>query len=470
MELGRSRYSDFYVSNDAADLTNSVLDFLMGGDVTCMIVDLDLTMPYQRKEWAVTKFRKVSKAMRSNSMIAVDCEMVLCEDGTEAVVKVCLVDHNLETIFNHYTFAGRGNFAKLLELENPCWRRPPPTGNPQTELRFAVKLDKLVNPQRAVVDYRTEITGVSAKDLEGVTCSLVDVQKSLKRILSDGTILVGHTLYNDLQVLKLSHPRVIDTAFIFKYLDEPTDSTPSLNSLCKAVLGYGIRGDGAPHNCQDDAHAAMKLVLAKMEHGFNDPIAVEKKNIPETELRKLLIHRIPIGVLNQELAKIFPADLTVEIEPNCRVRGENYSTYAVFDDSDAAEEAFERIDGKIEKDLHGRLQKLISFQSANGLVASFFVRKMTIDSVLEKGNLSKKRFADNEVVQCKKLKVGIHQQDHIKADTHEHAKEILCHHGLEHPCKHVKEIEKLKRELQEREEELFNLQKILSALTRKHGL
>jgi RNA exonuclease 1 len=39
-----------------------------------------------------------------------------------------------------------------------------------------VKLDTLVNPLKAIADYRTNITGVSKKDLEGVECSLVDVQ------------------------------------------------------------------------------------------------------------------------------------------------------------------------------------------------------------------------------------------------------------------------------------------------------
>jgi hypothetical protein len=39
-----------------------------------------------------------------------------------------------------------------------------------------VKLDEHVNPNKAVVDYRTDITGVSETDLEGVCCSLADVQ------------------------------------------------------------------------------------------------------------------------------------------------------------------------------------------------------------------------------------------------------------------------------------------------------
>lgn len=39
-----------------------------------------------------------------------------------------------------------------------------------------MKLDEHVNPGKAVADYRTDITGISATDLKGITCSLADVQ------------------------------------------------------------------------------------------------------------------------------------------------------------------------------------------------------------------------------------------------------------------------------------------------------
>lgn len=51
-----------------------------------------------RQEWVVTKLGKKSKKMRSTQMVAVDCEMVLCEDGTEALVRVCVVDRDLQVI------------------------------------------------------------------------------------------------------------------------------------------------------------------------------------------------------------------------------------------------------------------------------------------------------------------------------------------------------------------------------------
>lgn len=44
----------------------------------------------------VTKLSEKPKNLMSNSMVAIDCEMVLCEDGTEACVKVCVIDRNFE--------------------------------------------------------------------------------------------------------------------------------------------------------------------------------------------------------------------------------------------------------------------------------------------------------------------------------------------------------------------------------------
>ena len=39
---------------------------------------------------------KSSMVKNSTNMIAVDCEMVLCEDGTEGLVRVGVVDRHLK--------------------------------------------------------------------------------------------------------------------------------------------------------------------------------------------------------------------------------------------------------------------------------------------------------------------------------------------------------------------------------------
>ncbi|KAF5736184.1 hypothetical protein HS088_TW14G00320 [Tripterygium wilfordii] len=62
-----------------------------------------------------------------------------------------------------------------------------------------------------------------------------DLQKSLKKLLSHKTILMGLSLNNDLKALKLDHARVIDTSYIFRYSDGPIFRRPSVHNLCKVM-------------------------------------------------------------------------------------------------------------------------------------------------------------------------------------------------------------------------------------------
>ncbi|KAM5576640.1 hypothetical protein ABKV19_007473 [Rosa sericea] len=216
---------------------------------------IDYSFPSHNQDWVVTKLNKKLKEA-SNAMLAVDCEMVLCKDGSEALVRVCVVDQNLE-----------------------------------------VKLDELVNPNKKVADYRTVITGMYFKILQE---------------LSDGTILVGHSLNNDLQALKIDHIMVIDTAYVFKYSGGPISRKPSLNNLCK--FGYEVRKKGSPHNCLDDACAAMKLVLAKVVREVGDTIPSVQEDVLDTNMAKLLLHRIPRTVPSVELQNAIPENFTLEVK------------------------------------------------------------------------------------------------------------------------------------------------------------
>ncbi|XP_043702664.1 small RNA degrading nuclease 1-like [Telopea speciosissima] len=380
---------------------------------------LNYSFPFHSEEWVVTKLGKSSKALKSNAMAAIDCEMVLCEDGTEAVVKVCVVDHNLE-----------------------------------------VKLNELVNPNKAVADYRTDITGISAKDLCGINCSLADVQESLKKLLSGGTILVGHSLSNDLRALKLYHARIIDTSFIFKILDGPRK--PSLKDLCKSVLGHELRKEGAPHNCLDDACAAMKLVLAKIEHGFEHAIVFPHKDVPETEQDKLLLHAIPVDVPKEGLLNIFPKEFKIEFKAKENARGRKYSVFAIFKNRQKANEAFERLQGDEQQDSGGRPQKLVTIQLSTGLTANLYVRKMVCAGSPDQSTSLEKKLA--------KVEELINKSKKRKTDmviTEELAEPKT---NSDQCTNHVKEIKRLKQELCQKDDEIQNMQKILSALTRKHGL
>ena len=62
-----------------------------------------------------------------------------------------------------------------------------------------------VHPEDPIVDYNTRFSGVSAKDLKrGPVKSLKDVQNDLLGFINANTILMGHSLENDLRALKVS--------------------------------------------------------------------------------------------------------------------------------------------------------------------------------------------------------------------------------------------------------------------------
>ncbi|KAL7141440.1 hypothetical protein ABFS83_08G052800 [Erythranthe nasuta] len=384
---------------------------------------VEYSFPSYEDEWLTIKPRKKSKAMKSTEIIAIDCEMVLCEDGSEALVKVCAVDRNLQ-----------------------------------------VKLDRVVNPNKAIADYRTEITGISAEDLEGVTYSLKDVQKSLKKLLSHGAILAGHSLNNDLLAMKVDHKRVIDTSYVFKYANMPINKKASLSLLCKAMLGYELRKTGSPHNCLDDACAAMKLVLALLEGKIDEVIAEKFK---EPEMAKLLVHRIPANFDSSDLKSILSGNFSIETKMDKIIKNSTYKAYAIFKNYQEAFDAFDNLKGDLEKDSCGRPQKIVTFNLDSGLTGTLCVCKIYSEDYVG-GKLTRKRLVEDDASgETKKLKTDQNPEPVEERETHlkeiDRLKNELCE-------THLKEIERLNKELSERDVQISILTKLNVALARKQGL
>ncbi|XP_057843272.1 small RNA degrading nuclease 1 isoform X2 [Cryptomeria japonica] len=403
------------------------------------------TFPSYQKGWLTTKLGKLPEASGAETMIAIDCEMVQCEDGTKEVVKVCVVNENLETL-----------------------------------------VDSLVKPSKHVVDYMTSITGVTSEDLDDVTCSLQDIQKTLKRLLKKETILVGHSLFNDLQALRVDHARVIDTAFIFRYLNKPTCYSPSLSKLCKVVLGCDLREEGKSHVCLDDAIAAMRLTLAKLELGVNDPIDMGESEVSEADLSKLYIHNIPGCISMEDLMNLFPKEYSVEIQEFSRIKNKSSTTFAIFKSSEDANGAFEILNGILEKDSYGHPQKRVWFHkrgSKKGANINVRVRKMNV--VDEEAPTSQLHGCSIDPIVTRNTSSDIsnniskydteetfHKQKKTKYDKNTN-QENMMQNVLEKECNgciHLEEKERLKKELEQRNAEIKSLQRIVAALTRKHGL
>ncbi|XP_024013811.1 small RNA degrading nuclease 1 [Eutrema salsugineum] len=303
---------------------------------------VDYTLHPYSKGWLVSDVgMKMSKVMKSTKMISVDCEMVLCEDGTEGLVRVGIVDRDLKVI-----------------------------------------LDEFVKPEKPVVDYRTDITGITADDMEKATLSVADIQETLQPYLSEGTILVGHSLNKDLEVLKIDHPKVIDTALVFKYANARKPRRVSLNNLCKSILGYEVRKAGVSHDCVNDAAAAMKLALAVIEKRANTTIPPSKEML-EVEKAKLFLHKIPHNVPSEELEQVISGEFltgefTLDVKAAKTQRG-CYCAFVVFNSSKEADQAFENVGVDQGQDSLGLPQKLIFFKLSSGSRVSIYVRKMFHD-------------------------------------------------------------------------------------------
>jgi DNA polymerase III epsilon subunit-like protein len=68
-----------------------------------------------------------------------------------------------------------------------------------------VLVDSLVNPEQPVVDMRTGIHGITEAEVVGVQFTLRHAQAIMQAYCGEGSVIVGHALYNDLRTLKFRH-------------------------------------------------------------------------------------------------------------------------------------------------------------------------------------------------------------------------------------------------------------------------
>ena len=87
-----------------------------------------------------------------------------------------------------------------------------------------------------------------------------DIQKRVFQELTKiPTILVGHSLENDLAVLKLVHTHVIDSAV--RYVHPTPGHKHSLRYLTVTYLNRSILNKNGGHDSVEDAKAALDLII-----------------------------------------------------------------------------------------------------------------------------------------------------------------------------------------------------------------
>ena len=166
-----------------------------------------------------------------------------------------------------------------------------------------VLLKTLVKPPGKIVDYKTTITGLTAKDFKGITTTLADVQAKLREFVKPQTILVGHGLVHDLRALKFDHLPVIDTAMLFSYENLPR-STQALADLCKRLLDESMRAEGT-HDSVEDAKMALELAKWEAKNGPTGELEPPEHKVDPKDLVKLFVHRIPRGTDVDDIKGMF---------------------------------------------------------------------------------------------------------------------------------------------------------------------
>ncbi|CAL8108019.1 unnamed protein product [Calicophoron daubneyi] len=157
----------------------------------------------------------------TSPMYAIDCEMVLTRMGNE-LARVTMVD------------------------ELGC-----------------VVFDRLVKPENPVEDYLTRFSGITRDMLLPVETRVTDIQHELSELLPADAILVGHSIGNDLEAMKVYHPYLIDTSVIYN-LKGSRAAKSKLSFLSEHFLGRLIQIGSEGHSSAEDAVATMDLVRLKL--------------------------------------------------------------------------------------------------------------------------------------------------------------------------------------------------------------
>ncbi|XP_065347652.1 uncharacterized protein LOC135944552 [Cloeon dipterum] len=127
---------------------------------------------------------------------------------------------------------------------------------------YSIEYETLVKPHDMIIDYVTKHSGIDEEIMEqGPSKSLREVHSDLLELIKEDTILIGHSIGNDLKSLKLSHDKLVDTVIVFPHSN--SFKRNSLWWLARRFLDQSIQ-DGDGHDSAEDARTCMKLMQYKV--------------------------------------------------------------------------------------------------------------------------------------------------------------------------------------------------------------
>lgn len=130
-----------------------------------------------------------------------------------------------------------------------------------------ILIDEFIKPNDEIIDYLTQWSGITPENLHGVETTLNDIQNQILKFVSMNDTLIGHSLESDLNVLKLKHPKIIDTSICFDHQRGPP-AKPSLKSLMLNHLNKEVQTSLSGHNPVEDCISCMDLIKLKIQKGY----------------------------------------------------------------------------------------------------------------------------------------------------------------------------------------------------------
>lgn len=128
-------------------------------------------------------------------------------------------------------------------------------------------LDEFVKPYTRIIDYATRWSGITRRILDPVTTRIEQVQAALLTLVNSDTVVIGHSLENDLHALKFSHATCVDTSSMYASGRGPAYK-PALRALSLEYLGRKIQQGKQGHSSEEDALATLQLATLKLRNGL----------------------------------------------------------------------------------------------------------------------------------------------------------------------------------------------------------
>jgi RNA exonuclease 1 len=128
---------------------------------------------------------------------ALDCEMIYTTGGFR-IARVSVID-----------MRGKEVFDEIIKMDD---------GVEAVSVIFTIHIYVAVTHDDITRDLNTRFSGIHPEEYAvRAKLPLEAVQRALGRLIGADTILIGHSLDNDLRALRLVHHRVVDTAVLFPH-------------------------------------------------------------------------------------------------------------------------------------------------------------------------------------------------------------------------------------------------------------